>query len=239
MDLTGEFRGGLRPRRLTALALAFCLGCVGPTRIRTALQSPPLRPSASAAEPSPSYTLSSPDVIDVLFANRPSLSGRYSIDADGAVGIAGLGRISVDGLTPGDAEMRLAAAAGMAAKRVHVTVAEHNSRVVFLFGPGVGQERAVPYRGAEPVTGFLRRTSGLASQAKVDEVSVVRPNVAAGRRPEVFDVDLEAILIRGEDRTNVVLEPGDQEYVGATRRSIWARYLPGGDWADKSAIPPH
>ena len=46
------------------------------------------------------------------------------------------------------------------------------------------------------------------------------------RRPQVFDVDLKAILARGDDKTNIRLEAYDQVYVGETARSNWAKYLP-------------
>src|SRR5205807_3090983 len=102
---------------------------------------------------------------------------------------------------------------------VQVRVAEHNSRQVFLFGPVAGHERAVPYQGPETVTALLRRTGGLTPRAELTEVHVVRPNVAVGRRPEVFPVDLEAILMRGDDRSNVVVQSYDHVYVGETRRA--------------------
>ena len=63
-------------------------------------------------------------------------------------------------------------------------------------------------------------------EAEPREVHVVRANVAIGRRPEVFPVDLAAILTRGDAKTNVPLQPYDQVYVGETRRSNWAKYLP-------------
>jgi protein involved in polysaccharide export with SLBB domain len=89
-----------------------------------------------------------------------------------------------------------------------------------------GNERAVTYLGPERVTEFLRRTGGLTREAEPQQVHVVRANVAAGRRPEVFPVDLQAILNRGDAETDVVLQPYDQVYVGETRRSHWVKYLP-------------
>jgi protein involved in polysaccharide export with SLBB domain len=213
--------------------LALCAGCIGPVpHIRSALKTPLTAP---AAETTASYTLACPDVVDVFVTNRHNASGRYTLDPDGTITLAGDRRVSVDGQTPQGAAVRLAAAIGVPAQRVRVAVAEHNSRLLFLFGPGAGEERAVPFQGPETVVELLRRTGGLTAQAKPDEVHVVRAHVAAGRRPEVFNVDLEAIVIRGDERSNVVLQPYDQVYVAATRRSTYARYLPGGDWTPKPA----
>jgi protein involved in polysaccharide export with SLBB domain len=122
-------------------------------------------------------------------------------------------------------------------QQVAISVATCSSRLVFLFGPASEAERAVPYQGPETVVELLRRTGGLQSQAKLDEVHVVRPQVAAGRRPEIFNVDLEAIFIKGDESSNVTLQPYDHVYVGTTRRSAYAHYLPGGDWKSKPASP--
>lgn len=210
---------------VTAMLLGGVAGCATEGSIRSALKSPPI---AQADETAPSYTLACPDAIDIAFVNRPQLSGRYSIEPDGSVIVGELGRIAVSGGTAADTAEKLAGVAGEPRDAVHVTVAEHRSRLLFLTGPGAESERAVPYQGAETVVDLLRRTGGLSAQAKPDEVHVIRPHVAAGRRPEVFDVDLEAILITGDATTNVTLQPYDQVYVGVTRRSALARYMPGG-----------
>jgi protein involved in polysaccharide export with SLBB domain len=184
-------------------------------------------PSADAVE---DYRLACPDVIAVTCLAFPNIAGQYPIEPDGTVAVPGLGAVVVGGCTAGEAADRLAAAAGLPAGRIRVTIHEHNSRVVFLSGPGAGSERIVPYRGPETVVEFLQRCGGLEAQAEVSEIHVVRPNVATGRRPDVFTVDLAAILVRGDAASNVTLEPYDQVYVAATRRSAWARYLPTGSW---------
>jgi len=233
MAAHGEFRGTVRACRSAAVMLALCAGCIGPApHIRSALKTPPTAP---AAETTASYTLACPDVVDVNVGNQPTVSGRYTLEPDGTINLAGDRRVTVDGQTSSQAAARLARAIGVPAQRVRVNVAEYNSRLLFLFGPGAGEERAVPFQGPETVVELLRRTGGLTAQAKPDEVHVVRAHVSAGRRPEVFSVDLEAIVIRGDDRSNVVLQPYDQVYVGATRRSVYARYLPGADWMSKPA----
>ena len=38
------------------------------------------------------------------------------------------------------------------------------------------------------------------------------------------------ILMRGDDRSNVVVQPDDHVYVGETRRSALAKYLPPWEW---------
>jgi hypothetical protein len=96
-------------------------------------------------------------------------------------------------------------------------VAAYRSEQVFLFGEVSGAQRAVPYQGPETVLDLLQRVGGLGAGAAPGDVQVVRAHVADGGRPEVFQVDLEAILRKKDQETNVRLEPFDQVYVGSSR----------------------
>ena len=108
---------------------------------------------------------------------------------------------------------------------------------MFLCGPVAGHERAVPYEGPETVVAFLKRVGGLTRDAEPREVHVVRANVASGRRPEVFDVDLPAILTRGDEQTDIALQPYDQVYIGETARSNWAKCLPPWMQLGRRSVP--
>ena len=107
-------------------------------------------------------------------------------------------------------------------------LAAARSSRVYRHGPIRGRGRVVPYQGPEPVIDFLKRVGGLPPGSKLSEVYVVRPNVAAGLRTEVFRVDVPAVLLDADPATNVPLRPGDEVYVGETSRSVFARLLP--DW---------
>ena len=79
-----------------------------------------------------------------------------------------------------------------------------------------------PYQGPEPVLDFLNRVNGLPPGSRLNQVYVVRPNVATGGRPEVFRVDPDD----PGGTSNIALQPADQVYVGETRGSSFARVLP-------------
>jgi hypothetical protein len=83
----------------------------------------------------------------------------------------------------------------------------------------------VPYQGPETLVEFLRRAGGLKPGAALDRVHVVRPHVADGGSPEVFDIDLEAIVTNSDNRTNIRVQPFDQVYVDESRGSIWVRLV--------------
>ena len=118
------------------------------------------------------------------------------------------------------------ARAGCSPDRVLVSLAAARSAQVVVYGPIRGRARFVPYQGPEPVLDFLKRVGGLPPGSKLNQVYVVRPNVAAAARPQVFKVDVPAVLVDGDQRTNVVLRGDDEVYVGETRRSSLSRLLP-------------
>jgi hypothetical protein len=83
----------------------------------------------------------------------------------------------------------------------------------------------VAYQGPETVLDLLQRVGGLGSGAAGD-VQIVRAHVADGGAPEVFQVDLEAILRKKDQETNVRLEPFDQVYIGQSHRCLLSSCLP-------------
>ena len=221
--------GTLRAIRvLTPLALLFA-GCAD-ARFLTRTCPRPADPKSAAEAPSPdaAYRVGCPDVIEVAFADRPEWDAVASIDLDGCLPLGDPASPRVEGQTLDEIRTHLAHLAGCPPARVTVTLAAARSGRVYLHGPCRGRVRAVPYQGPEPVIAFLQRVGGLPPGSKVSEVYVVRPNVAAAARPEVFRVDVPAVLIDNDHGTNLPLAASDQVYVGETRKASFARVVP--DW---------
>jgi polysaccharide biosynthesis/export protein len=217
-----EAAGGRPTGSLAALAVGLALalgGCAAP-------QACYCRGTAGNAASTSAYTVACPDVIELNVASRPDLSGRATIEPGGAISFGSGDRLRVDGLTPDEIAENIAIELPCSRSAVQVRVAEYVSRQLFLCGPVEGEERAVPYQGPEVVVDFLHRVGGLPREAEPRDVHVVRANVALGRRPEVFNVDLKAILLQNDAKTNVILEPYDQVYIGESARSCWMRCLP-------------
>lgn len=197
------------------------VGCVG-------VRPPVGTVVRSATVTPPAYVIGCPDVLAVRFADKPHLDCLVAVDLDGRLPISDAVRPQVEGGTLDDARLAAAAAAGCDPDRVRVQLADARTGRVYLFGPEQNRQQIVPHLGAERVLDFLYRTGSLREGCSdLRDVSVLRPNVASGGRPEVFRIDLSAIR-RGDHSTDLLLEPGDQVYVGETRRSSFARLLP--DW---------
>ncbi len=167
-------------------------------------------------------------MLEVAFTDRPEWDAVASVDLDGRLPLDEPGGPRVEGLTVDEVRDELARLAGVSPDRVQVRLAAPRSARLYLHGPIRGRSRAVPYQGPEPVIDFLKRVGGLPPGSRLSEVYVVRPNVAAGGRPEVFRVNVAAVLLDGDPATNIPLRPSDQVYVGETHGSSFSRVLP--DW---------
>jgi len=183
-------------------------------------------PSVRKDDVAEHYAVGCPDVLEVSVSNRPDLSGRFTIGPNGRIELERLGRPRVEGRTVPDINRLLAEQAGMPPVQVHVRVANYQSQEVYLFGQVSGLQRAVPYQGPETVLDLLQRTGGITSGAAPAEVYVIRTRVAEGQRPEVFRVDLRAIVLNHDERTNIRLRPFDQIHVGETRQARVERSIP-------------
>lgn len=173
------------------------------------------------------YVLSCPDVVEVAVEGRPNIPiGNRKISPDGRIDLGTVGRVRIEGLTVAGAVARIADAAAVAPQAVRFQVVEFNSQEVFLFGQVNGLQRAVPYRGRETVFDLLQRVGGITPGAEPTDVYVVRSHIAGGCRPEVFLINLSAIAMQKDQRTNLRLEPFDQVFIGETRQSSYAKCIP-------------
>jgi polysaccharide biosynthesis/export protein len=221
----GQHRSSWQLRALFALALSLTAGCVatGP-RVAKALMAD-RDPAAQAADLGERYIVHCPDLLEVEAPGRLD-DAASQVGPDGCIPLADAGRFHVEGLTTPEIARAAADWLGLPPEQVRVGVVEYNSQQIYLFGEVAGGERSVPYRGPETVLDLLQRVGGLAPGAAVGNVQVVRSHVADGTSPELFQVDLEAIVLHGDPKTNVCLEPFDQIYIGQTKRSCLKPLLP-------------
>jgi protein involved in polysaccharide export with SLBB domain len=213
-------QGRWRGRAAAATVLALLAGCAG--RLDRALLAD-RNPAAHRADPEAEYCLHCPDVVEVAL---PGWTGELTVGPDGRLPADRGAGVRVDGQTPAEAARHVADRLGVDPAGVRVRVTGFNSQRVYVHGEVAGLQRAVPYRGPETVVDLLQRMGGITPGAAPGDIQVVRARIADGRPPEVFHVDLEAILRRGDQATNVRLEPFDQVYVGQSRRNCIACCLP-------------
>lgn len=214
---TGQAR--LAGRRRAAIVLLVLAGGCFSSRERfdrTLLSRLPESPAPAAAQ----YTVHCPDVLDIAIAIPGFRSGTRSVGPDGRIDLGASGRLRVDGLTTPAIAAAIAGTLRVPLAAVEVKVAEFNSQEIFVHGEVRAAKRAIPYRGPERAVDLLRRAGGFSNGAAPGDIQVVRAHIADGGSPEVYRVNLEAIVLKNDQRSNVVLEPFDQVYVGQSRRSF-------------------
>lgn len=172
------------------------------------------------------YALNCPDVLEVMIDSHSELSGERAIGPDGRIALGKPGRLRVEGHTISEVVCLLAEVYRVPPSDVHVRVVQYKSQQLYLIGQIAGLQRVVPYQGPETVVDLLNRVGGITAGAAPDNVHVVRSRIAEGERSEVFRVDLQAILLRHDARTNIYLRPQDQIYVGETRQLAVSRCIP-------------
>ena len=217
-----------------AATLAFSAGCVGHRAALQAALGADTPALLQARDREARYLVRYPDILEVQVAARPDCSGLRAVDVDGGVRLAEGIEVSAAGRSA-PAIARLAARGlGLAQGAVVVRVARYESQQVFLVGGGGAIQQALPYRGPETVAELLHRAGGLGA-VDLDDIRVVRAHVADGTPPEVFPVDLAAILLKKETRSNVRLEPFDRVYVSQSRRARLEARLP--PWLKRVSSP--
>jgi polysaccharide export outer membrane protein len=168
------------------------------------------------------YLVGPEDVLAVTVTNQPSLSGKFTVVADGTMTYPLLGSVQVGGMSLQAVRRELTArlADGLL-KNPIVTVAldQAVSQHVFITGE-VRQAGRYPLSGRTTLLETLLKAGVLPQTAKATDILVVRSsgNVET-TAPTVIHVSFDA-LQRGDASQNVTLEPGDIVFVPKGESSI-------------------
>jgi protein involved in polysaccharide export with SLBB domain len=176
-------------------------------------------PPGHRADVASYYTVHCPDVLTIDVAGPAPWHDNAPVTIDGRIVLPRGLPLRVEGLTPPEIARAVARRLEVPPGLVNVSLAEYRSQQIYIYGEVNGRPRGVPYQGPETVVELLQRAGGIAPGAAADDIQVVRSHVADGTPPEVFQVDLDAILRKQDGATNVYLQPFDQVHVGQSRHS--------------------
>jgi RNA polymerase sigma factor (sigma-70 family) len=184
----------------------------------------------------PSYVIEPPDLIlvEVLEAlpGRP-ISGERLVRPDGTISLGFYGDVSVAGLTiPQVKEKILLHLRGQIpdeslgltqtdeegnstpiepakSNMVFVDVSAYNSKSYYVQGD-VAAPGKFPVTGKETVLDAINYAGGLIPLSAPQEMCLVRPPRPGAEHPQVLKVDYDAIVHKGDPRTNYQILPGDR-----------------------------
>ena len=173
---------------------------------------------AFASSPQPAaYVIGVQDVLAVTVFDQPTLTGKYTVEADGTVNLPWIGHIKADGLSVRDFEGQVKGRLEKGFLRnpqVAVGVDVYRSQRVFVMGN-------VRASGAYPLTGDMDLIEALSKAGIVSasEIIIVRPAKASGPVLPGQDADAKVMKIdvrslqEGSRSQNVALMNGDTIFV--------------------------
>jgi protein involved in polysaccharide export with SLBB domain len=211
---------------LLGAVVALAGGCAGDSAQLNRALLADRNPTAHGGDLPAHYHVYSPDVLAISIPCRPDWCGRHAVQPDGRIDLGNIEFPRVDGHTAPEICQLLADKCGVPNSQVHVDVAEYKSQRLYVQSEAPGLPQVVAYQGPETIVDFLQRVGGISQRGAPHDIQVVRSHVADGGSPEVFHVDLEEILVKQDQRSNVALESFDQIYIGQTRGSCFLTCVP-------------
>lgn len=222
--VTSTLQGSLGKAALLG-CLVFLGGCaISRERLNRALLAD-RQPGAHTHDLPAHYRVRCSDVLAVQVSNRKEFSGLHTVGLDGRIRLANR-EVEVDGKSTSRIAAAVAREIGTSPEQVQVSVEEHKSQHLYVFGEIDPKHQVVPYHGPETILDFLQRIGGMPEGASFADVRVVRGHVADGHNPEVFHVDLYAIVVKKDLTTNIRLEPSDHIHLGQSQRTRVTCKLP-------------
>ncbi len=149
------------------------------------------------------YTLDTGDVIAVVVLRHEQFSGEYTVPPDGNVVFPGVGSLQVRGLTlQGLSDtLRERLRARLRNPEVFVSLKQARPQLVFVEGQ-LNRPGAHPTQPGWRVADAIAAAEGLKILPERTVATLIRGE-------QTMPIDLPAILHRGDQRTNYLLQPGD------------------------------
>ncbi len=165
--------------------------------------------------PDARYVVDPPDTILVeILSEEPPTARSETLRQDGCITLPHLEDVKVGGLTTVEIREKLESLYSKfyLEPKVLVRVTAYRSKRIFMYGE-VGRPGAIPYTGAQTVMDAIGSVGGVSRRAARKRVKVIRGDPLD---PEVFDVNLDKLILEGDVLYDVSLAENDVVYVPPT-----------------------
>lgn len=149
------------------------------------------------------YTLDTGDVLTVTVLRHEQFSGEFTVPPSGRVVFPGVGELTVRGLTLHQLSETLRTHLSKRLREPEVFVSLKQARPLLVFVEG-----QVNRPGAYPIQPRWRVAEAIAA-AEGLKILPERTVATLIRGEQTLSIDLPALLHRGDQRTNYLLQPGD------------------------------
>ncbi len=178
------------------------------------------------------YVIGREDVLEISVWDSPDLSQTVEVSSEGIISYPILGEVTVLGLTTQEVTKNIQeklAQGYVKDPKVTVTVKEYNSRKILVFGE-VEKPGLYKLKKKIPLLELLFMVGGVKPEAKRMTIirtvhssdegtpAALKPAPEKGQKQEdasAIDVNLLALLSRGDLSQNVMVMPGDTVYVAS------------------------
>ncbi len=167
------------------------------------------------------YKVGGYDVLSIIVYEEPDLSrNAVRVSADGYVSFPLIGRVKVDNLTTSEIEklisLKLAGGQYLLDAHVSVMVTGYNSKRFLVLG-AVKNPGRYPLKARECVLDGISRAGGLDSGQASKKAMIIRTenSETLGEHKVVISIDLQDVLKRGNQLSNIFLVDRDVLYVPA------------------------
>jgi polysaccharide export outer membrane protein len=182
-------------------------GCAKPAMIPEPVDQAGLYGPGSTA----SYLIGADDKVQVSVWRNPELSVVVPVRPDGMISVPLIGDVQAGGMTPTDVGKAIEQKLSAYVRDPHVAVIvtelrshEYLSRVRVT--GAVRTPKSMPYRQGMTVLDAVLEAGGINEFASANRTKLYR---RVKDKTEVVDVELGAILNKGDLETNALLRPGD------------------------------
>ncbi len=174
------------------------------------------------ADNTSTYTLGPTDEIEVTVLRHPEVSGVYVINSEGKIQYEFVGDVLLSGLTKEQAAEMIAKnlTTYIMNPQVAIKISQYNSKVVLVVGE-VSSPGKIYMRGDTITIREALLLAGL-PLLSANTVGATMFTPSASGKVERRNVDVNALLYKGDLRQDFVMKPGDTLYLPAT---FWAKAL--------------
>ncbi len=156
------------------------------------------------------YKLQPTDVLAITVHGQPDLTTKTRVTLDGYITFPLLGKVSVEGLTLGELELKLKILLEenyLVSVQVLAFIEEYHPRQVSVIGeinkPG---KYNMPEEGELTLIEAIALAGGFTKDAYLNKIKVMRTK---GEDKEIINIDVRDITLNDKEEANIVLESGD------------------------------
>jgi polysaccharide biosynthesis/export protein len=157
-----------------------------------------------------SYRIGPDDLLQISVFEVPELNTKVRVSQDGSISLPLLGRVDINGLTQQgtvDKLTGLLSAKYVRNPQLTVFIEEYRSHQVAVIG-AVTTPKSYELVGHKNLLQVLSMAGGI-TDAAGDQAFILREGPDGGGGPTTITIDLEDLIVRGNQELNIPIEPND------------------------------